>query len=650
MNDTSTAGSGQARRRQRKSATAAAPSEEAAPKVTLDPMDAALEPQAHGVGAEAARRVLLKHERLIEAQTSQLGRQRWRDFIITALGVCILAIGALFVWDASRARGVVVEAFAVPPDMAERGLTGPVLAAQMLDRLTGMQAQTESLRAASTYANDWGGDIAVEIPSTGVSIGDLRRYLREWLGDQTRLSGEVFRLTDGRIAVTTRVGARPATRAEGAEAELDVLIQQGAEAIYAETQPYRHAVWLNREGRDEEAIAAYHRMSLGADLNDRVWGYYGLAIYSEDPDEQERLFRTVLRLQPNFVPAMVGLDLADTVHGREERAFHGLADVLNNSAEARRQTGPGRAEALLNLADSARAAMAGDMGRAAALAETQIGLPTSAQNVAQAQLNAAVAHALARDLSAARRVLLEHGIVTPEAMAERLALLGPESEVESAFAGAIGDHAAERDRLIALLDSIEAFEGSRYPARSDPTILTRAALATAYARLGQIAEARETIALTALDCAPCVRARGLVEAYAGNARGADHWLSESVRITPSLPAAHTTWAEAYLVRRDPARAIDQARLAVEKGPNWADPRKLWGDALMMRGDPREAVRRYRDAVRLAPNWGGLHLALGRAQAAAGEGEAARESFRRAARLDLNAKDRAATEALLRPAA
>lgn len=610
---------------------------------TPDAIEIAMDAERHDAAPDSpARRVLLKHERLIEAQTSQLGRQRWRDFIITALGVCVLASGALLVWDASRARGVVIEAFAVPPDMAERGLTGLVLATQMLDRLTTMQSQTESLRAASTYANDWRGDIAVEIPNTGVSIGELRRYLREWLGDQTRLSGEVFRLTDGRIAVTTRVGASPPTRAEGAEAELDALLQQGAEAIYAETQPYRYAVWLNREGRREDNIAALKALTRSPDINDRLWAYNGLGANTLDEAEKQRLYDAALRLKPDFSPAIYNRAIGLSGWGRDEAAFRAYEQLLENTRAVRRDLDPDRVANVLNLGDISIAAYKGDMGRAGALSESGINLPTTAANTAMAPLTSAYFYLQARDIPAARRVLSENGLATPEAMAERLQQVGPDFEVASPTAWAMDDFAAERDLLIPLLAAVADYE--RDPRQSDPSALIRGSLAVAMARTGQIVEARATIASTALDCAPCVRQRGLVEAYAGNPRGADHWLSESVRITPSLPTAHAAWAEAYLVRRDPVRAAGQARLAVEKGPNWADPRKLWGDALMMQNKPREAVRKYRDAVRLAPNWGGLHLALARAQAAAGQAEAARESFRRAARLDLNPTDRAAVQA------
>ncbi|NEX91942.1 hypothetical protein [Caulobacter sp. 17J65-9] len=609
-------------------------------------IDIALEAEKHGAAApdSPTRRFLLKHERLIDAQTAQLGRQRWRDFILTGLGVCALAAAGLLVWDASQAGGVVVEPFAAPPELVERGLSGPVLATQMLDKLRGMQAQTDSTRAASTYADNWGDEIEIEIPSTGVSIGEARRYLRAWLGDQTRLSGEVFRLADGRLAVTTRVGATPATRSEGAEDELDALLQKGAEAIYAETQPYRYSVWLVRENRIDDARAVLQRLVAGTDKNEQLWGYYGLGNLAETLAEKEFYYGVALRKNPRFAPARFNLAQAVGGFGQEERGYQELGRFLADAGSARREFEPGWAADMLNEAEASRAALVGDLGRAGELSETGVDLAVASFKSA-ALVRAALTMAEGHDPAAARRILQANGLSTPQAMARLQAQFGPTVEVESAFARAIGDWEAVRARLADVLAATGDHE--RGPYQADPTALTRTVLALAYAKLGRIAEARATIAPTDLDCAPCVRARGLVEAYAGDARAADHWLSESVRITPSLPAAHNDWAEAYLVRGDAAGALAQARLAVRKGPNWAEPRKLWGDALILQNKPAEAVRQYHDAVKLAPHWGALHLALGRAQAAAGQAQAARESFRTAARLELNAADRAAVAPLLR---
>src|ERR1700733_4293601 len=47
------------------------------------------------------------------------------------------AFGAM-VWDAAHSKGLVIEPFNVPSDMAARGLTGEVVAGQMIDKLTTM--------------------------------------------------------------------------------------------------------------------------------------------------------------------------------------------------------------------------------------------------------------------------------------------------------------------------------------------------------------------------------------------------------------------------------------------------------------------------------------------------------------------------------
>ena len=612
---------------------------------TADPIEIALEAvKTNPTPDSPARRLLFEQELLIKAQRAQLGRQRWRDLIVTALGVCVLAIAGLFVWDASRANGVVVEPFAVPPDMVQQGLSGPVLATQFLDKLTGMQAQTESLRAHSTYANDWSDNIAVEIPNTGVSIGELRSVLRQWLGHQTRLSGEVFRLPGGRIAVTTRVGASPGTRTEGTEAELDALLQQGAEAVYAETQPYRYAAWLTRQKRLDEAKAVRLKLITGKDLNDRLWGYNGLGASSTDVAERQRWYAAALKLRPDFAPVISNRALSWSGTGQEEEAYRGYGDVLRNAASARRELEPGRAEGLLISAGINRAVYVGDMRKAAELSERKIGVPASTLNMAGAPLNAISQFTQTHDLAGARRLIEENGLSTPQAMAERLDLMGPDAEVDSWFATAIGDWNAAAVRLERVLADIGGYK--RDARALDPTAQTRTYLAVAQARSGRAVVGRATIAPTALECAYCVRARGTVEAYAGDQRAADRWFTLATQMSPSLPAAHNDWAEAYLVRHDPAKAIVQAKLAVKKGPRWAEPRKFWGDALMMQGKPADAARKYADAVKLAPGWGALHLALGRAQAASGRSDKARESFRAAAGLDLDARDRAEVNRLL----
>ncbi len=161
------------------------------------------------------------------------------------VGVAVAGFFGLMVWDAARSSGLIVEPFAVPSDMAANGLTGQV-ASQMLDKLSAMQAITYSSRPPQTYENNWGDNLKVEIPETGISIGELQQFLKDWLGHDTRITGEVYRTATG-IAVTAREGSEAGATFTGPESDLDGLMQQAAEHVYSVTQPFRYANYLDRD-------------------------------------------------------------------------------------------------------------------------------------------------------------------------------------------------------------------------------------------------------------------------------------------------------------------------------------------------------------------------------------------------------------------
>ena len=66
---------------------------------------------------------------------------------------------------------------------------------------------------------------AQELIATGVSVGEIYRFLRGWLGHETRVSGEITRSGDG-IALTARIGGAGRT-AQVATAFAPTLIPIG---------------------------------------------------------------------------------------------------------------------------------------------------------------------------------------------------------------------------------------------------------------------------------------------------------------------------------------------------------------------------------------------------------------------------------------
>ena len=82
-------------------------------------------------------------------QLKQIHLDIWEKWLGVLLRLATLCVGiaaaaaiGLMVWDARHSNGLLIEPFSVPPDLAQRGLTGQVVAARLLDRLNDLQTQT----------------------------------------------------------------------------------------------------------------------------------------------------------------------------------------------------------------------------------------------------------------------------------------------------------------------------------------------------------------------------------------------------------------------------------------------------------------------------------------------------------------------------
>jgi hypothetical protein len=213
-------------------------------------------------------RLQIKHfeeERVLAIAAAK--RKRYAERIrngLATFAACVVGIVALafvvMVWNAYDDRGLVVEAFSVPPDFAQKGITGKVVAAEVLDQVNLLQTQTHTARPAASFRNNWGDDIKVEIPDTGISIGELSRILHDKLGHATRIEGDVVR-TEGGLVVSARIRDEPAMRASGPEPDLAKLVQQVTEQAYGATQPYRYAAYLSEHDRMREAMAAFRALA-----------------------------------------------------------------------------------------------------------------------------------------------------------------------------------------------------------------------------------------------------------------------------------------------------------------------------------------------------------------------------------------------------
>jgi tetratricopeptide (TPR) repeat protein len=608
-------------------------------------------PGAKAVDAEAVA-FLRDQRRLINIQTEHLHEQRelilsrlrWGRFsdrvkaaiqVMTAfVGLAVVAAVGAMAWSASREHGVVVEAFSVPPDLAARGLNGQVVAGKFLDDLQRMQAQTGSRRSPSTYANNWSGEVKVEIPDTGVSVGELHRLLVDWLGRNTKIEGDVYRTPQG-LSVTARAGALPAADQAGAEADLDALIQAAAEDIYRETQPYLYGKYLFDKGDLEHlqrAKAQYQELVRTGSPEDRMWAYLGLA------DTQRQLgdlqasmdtFTAAAAQYPHFYNYYSGLSgIERGLEGHDEK---GLADLRTAREMLKRYSRsymrPGAAALSEQLYDAGEAELHGDYAKGAdAEGRSYDRDPTGGNARLSALVDLALDHAsLAAVLARAPN---------PRGAFQTLTATADEDLARLTHAFAMGDWAGVENAYDAL-DTSQLRPNDR---------LMRSLMASPYAaiaeaRLGQSARAQALIATTPQDCNRCADARGVIASAAGDWAGADRWFAEAERLAPSLPFAYADQAQSRLARGDTVGAIALLQTANAKGPHYADALELWGEALARRGDYAGAIARYAEADRYAPQWGRNHLMWAEALAKSGRTAEARAQKDAAAGLELTAADR-----------
>ena len=545
-----------------------------------------------------------------ELQLAHLRVRRWKDRLSIALQALGAAIGAavviglgLMIWQAQEDHGLVVEAFSVPPDLAQRGLTGQVAASRLMDQLAQLQAKTDSARAASTYANNWGDDIKVEIPDTGVSIGELSRYLRRWLGHQTVISGEVVRTGTG-LSITARLGADGGESFEGPEGDLDMLFQQAARAVYRRTQPYRYGVLLEETGDLKGAVPVFEALLADRDPNERRWAALGLAnvdLYSSRVQQAENAYEAIDARDPGFIMGVSNIEGGSTTLDHEQRELEAARRtllLLPNGVNA--QITPISAQSLSGQAKSAIAELQGDF---------QQGARTEAQSASEPDYGGSRATAL---LTEAADLGLDHQTAAARAV---LAVDHPPAGVLATYVGAFNAQvlagrevvdAAAGDWAGAVADGVQAQQLAS--GSSDPFIryqIDRQVLpwlAYARARTGDPAGADALIAQTPLDSDTALRFHGKVAAAKGDWAGAGRWFAMAVRQAPAIPFAYTDWGEMLLAKGDVDAAIAKLKVAHEKGPHYADALERWGEALMKQGDYAGAAARFAEADKYAPNW------------------------------------------------
>ena len=541
----------------------------------------------------------------------------------SVIGVAAAAAVGFLVWGAAHSNGLRVEPFSVPPDLAARGLTGQVVAARVIDRLNQLQSQTNTARPARSYTNSWGGQgIKLEIPDTGISLAELDSWLRDKLGNETHVTGEIVRAATG-LSVTVRAGEEGVQTVRGSDADIDALVGRSAESVYRMTQPYRYGIYLLRhENRPADAAPIFRELALHGSPDDKVWSYNMWAQAAEisrgDNDLGLRMYQQALA-QGSTQP-FINLLIDYAAFGRLEEALQAGKEAVTKVSGA----GNGRKleQATIDMVtggydDALRV-------NAELLRIGAPGFPLGGlmDRVIKDQIGE-------HDPAAARATLADF----PQAADVNFTMdrLSFPLEIDAAAGNWRGVLARESN----VAAYMKAYPHNLHAVRA--RLLPP--LALAHAELGDFAAAERTIAPTPGDCYPCLIARAQIAELAGQRARAAYWFAKADAAGPSLPFASEAQGRALLDHGQPDQAIAEFTIANRRGPHFADPLEGWGEALMAESKSSQALKEFEEAGKYAPNWGRLHLKWGEALAFSGNRDAAKTEFARAAALDLTPSEK-----------
>jgi len=610
--------------------------------------EAFLEKQS-ALSDEQTEFVRLQKEHLHEQRLLLLSHLKWRRFddqmkgalqiMLVALGAAVvIALGAA-VWNASRADGIVVEAFTAPAGFAARGIGGDVVAADLTGHIAAIRnyAVSHSIATSGEVSRNAQDDVKVEIPETGISFGEAWRYLQAWLGHEQHISGSLRLLPNGDLLLRTELDGGTVIEASGPASDIEKLEQTVSERLFARVEPINAVIYLWTSGRNAEAqrLAEENALTIRSpELRADAYSLWAETTLTTVGDLSLAIARVkiALALDPRIAISHYDLARNEFFAGHEEAE---LSEVRATVAQREADQpdflkGAGFAE-IRSDAQERIAALLGDYAGAEEAACPSSCLPA---NIDEGALYAALRH----DSRTARaRIAMARAAGRADVLTENTA------QFEAAAADGNWEDAvrAAQARAKAFAD-VHVGDANGLSVASDRTDI-RPRLAGALAHAGQIAQALAVIAATAPDCYACTRARAAIEALRGKPRAAEYWFAQSVRLAPSIPFAYADWGEMLLHKGDFDAAIAKFIVAYRKGPHFADPLELWGEALMLKNRSDLALPKFEEAAKYAPNWGRLHLEWGKALFYTGRKDESKKRIAMAAGLDLSAADKASLD-------
>jgi len=513
----------------------------------------------------------------------RLGFQLFIALVAMAIGIGL----AVMIHDAVTSRRVVIEPFHAPPSLAARGIDGAVIAGALLDDLGRLQEATHGTSAARSLTGAWAGNLKLDLPETGISLGEISRLLRERFGHDVHIDGDLVETMAGGLALTVRGNGVPPKTFSGSPTELEKLTGLAAEYVYSKSQPARWATYLNNTDRYAEAIAFSRAAMTSADPAQRPWllnnWAIGLQLSGASVRDALNVLRAAVRLQPDFWVAHSNIQSTLIGLGDEEGAWQ-AGEAMRKESGGR----PGRSsEVYFSTWDYLTWNLPAWLDAITADAEANGGAGT--------------------DFSSAGSIIADIDARLHDNQAAELALKTTADDPNDPAGVSLTHHvrgrlAAELGDMASAVAEMELY-GAAYvnPTVSNQSPGYQCWIAPIEEAAGHPGKA-DALLKSAGRFVDCYRFRADILDGRGDWAGAQKAYAEAVALAPDLPAAYYSWGAALARHGELVGAEAKLMDANKRGPHWADPLKAWGDMLVNQGNSKDALAKYDQALKYAPNW------------------------------------------------
>ncbi len=281
--------------------------------------------------------------------------------VLIALVVLVIGAGiAVMLHDAFTSHSVVIDSFNAPAGLASRGVTGTVVASEVLNELTRLQQATRSSDLAQqkrSLSNGWSNEVRVEVPETGVSLGEISQLLKDRFGHDLHIGGSLVEDASGGLALTLSGDNLAPKIFTGGAGDLDTLVVDAGQYVYSQFQPALWVHYLVDTHRCPEAVSVSESQYETVDDQSRASLLTDWATCLPDgtdfeAGEHERLqmYEEAIALDPQFWWAYAKEEYALTALGEEEEAWR-LGQSARRAAGSRVSQLVARGEPALFLSD-----------------------------------------------------------------------------------------------------------------------------------------------------------------------------------------------------------------------------------------------------------------------------------------------------------